>query len=128
MPKRFVLIFGVSGVLLASALHGCSAVLPRSWSEKVAAHSVNPKTHQRLAAACRKEAAQLRKRAAFHQAMAEQVRANPSWSGPRERDEWLSHCEHLSKKYLEAAEASDALAEEHEGHAEVLEGVRELRR
>jgi len=67
-------------------------------------------------------------RAAFHTAMAERVLGNPSWSSPREREEWLVHCAYLSQKYLEAAEASEALAEEHEGHADVLEGVRELQR
>ena len=126
MQRRLPVVVGVSGILLATALQGCATGLPLSWSEKTATHSLNPKTHERLAAAYRKEAAQLRKRAAFHQTMAEKVRANPSWSGPRERDEWLAHCEYLSKKYLEAAEAADELVEEHEGHAEGLEGLREL--
>ncbi|MBI4597859.1 MAG: hypothetical protein HY737_05605 [Candidatus Omnitrophica bacterium] len=127
MGQRVRVFLTVIMGLLAFTLQGCATSgLPLSWYEKTAAHSLNPKTHQRLASAYHKEAATLRKRAAYHTAMAEKVRANPSWSGPRERDEWLAHCEYLSKKYLEAAEAAEALAEEHEGHAEGLEGLQEL--
>jgi len=130
MPGSSRIILTASGILLVWALQGCatSRLLPLSWQEEAAARSVNPKTHARLAAAYRKEAVQLRKRAAFHTAMAERVRTNPSWSGPQEREAWLAHCALLSQKYLEAAEASEALAEEHEGHADVLEGMRELQR
>ncbi|MBI3996443.1 MAG: hypothetical protein HY352_02165 [Candidatus Omnitrophica bacterium] len=120
------LIAGVVGFTLL--LQGCATTLPLWWYQKTADYSLNPRAHQRLAAAYRREAAQLRKRAAFHQTMAEKVRENLSWSGPQERDVWLAHCEALVKKYQEAAEASNALAEEHEGHVEVLEGLRELRK
>lgn len=128
MKRRLRLFLGVSGVTLALALQGCATGLPLAWYEKTAEHSVNPRAHHRLAAAYRREASQLRKRAAFHAAMAEKVRANPSWSGPHGRDEWIAHCEALSKKYLEAAEASEALAEEHEGHVEALQGFQQLRK
>lgn len=120
--------FLISGLISVLALQGCATVLPRSWLEWKAERSLSPGDHRRLAAAYHKEAATLRKRAAYHATMAEKVRTNPSWSGPRERDEWLAHCEYLSKKYLEAAEAADELAEEHEGHGEALEGLRELQK
>lgn len=116
------------GLVATPLLQGCATVFPRSWLEWKAERSLSPGGHRRLAAAYHKEAATLRKRAAYHTAMAEKVRVNPSWSGPRERDEWLAHCEYLSKKYLEAAEAAAALAEEHEGHGDALEGLRELQK
>jgi hypothetical protein len=55
------------------------------------------------------------------------VGKDPSWSSPRERESWMAHCEFLIKKYSEAAEAADALAEEHEAHAQGLEGLKDIR-
>lgn len=67
-----------------------------------------------MAAVYEKDAARLRKRAAYHTAMLERMRTYPTDGTLRDRESWIAHCEYLIKKYTEAAEAAEKMAKAHQ--------------
>lgn len=127
-PGRIaVLGFRIAAALTAPLiLQGCATGMPLWWYRWRAERSASPRDHQRLAEAYRKEAAKLREHAASYNQMAGRARDNPSWIDPREREAWIARCQHLSRKYTEEAQENEALAEEHEGHAQALEDLRQI--
>lgn len=101
--------------VFALLLQGCATGLSfpslRRWGR---GHSYIQQGHDRLAAIYRTDAARLRKRAAFHTEMAERMRTYSADGTLRERESWIAHCQYLTKKYTEAAEAAEEMAKAHE--------------
>ena len=111
----------IGGVVSALLLQGCATGLSLPALRGQPGQASSQGEHERFAATYRKDAAQLRKRAAYHTTMLERMRTYPTDGTLRDRESWIAHCEYLIKKYTEAAEAADAMATAHQQDATASE-------
>lgn len=120
LPSRIAIIVavvGIFGFLMGCTGHG-DTVLDRLVAQRIA-----PEQHRQLADEYRKRAVETRALAAYHLALASQYRGGkgPPSSAREKGNEQITmsdHCTALAEAFNAAALEYDALAAEHDAHAD----------